>query len=245
MRPTQLLKLERIDIMMTSIDTTRMRSRGWLTVISLVGALVLLASELHAAPLLTITGPGDLGHVVDSDQAAAVSFTFTRSFVDVTITADLTGINAEGGVFLMSDIGPSAGIGDIVATADFSTIVFAGSSTVLFTGLSLGPGDYAVVVASDQGAPSSTVIWNGSTSPTVTAASGVIDGIDFFAGDTAAFPPSSDFDVVFDRSAHFAVSGSVPELSLPALSPWGQLLAGLFILASGLGGVSRGKRVKR
>ena len=173
----------------------------------LTAVLMLSASELLASPLLTVTGEGDKGYSIYSNQAAAVSFTLTETFNEVSITADLTDFNAQGGIFLMSNIGPDAGIGDMVAGVEFDSIVFSGKSTVLFTGLTLSPGAYAVVVASDQSAPDSMVIWNGSTVADVTAAGGIIDGIDFFCSNTDAFPPSSSFETIFDRAAHFSVSG--------------------------------------
>ena len=174
------------------------------------------AGVLHADPLLDVSGVGDLGYTINSDQAAAVTFTLTDFFTDLSVTADLFGINAQGGAFLMTDIGPTAGVGDIVDAIDLAGVTFAGSGTLLFAGLALGPGDYALIVASDQAFPTSTVLWNESTTPTTTTFPGIIDGIDFFASSTAAFPSASLFSVVFDRSAHFAVMGTRTDGTAPS-----------------------------
>lgn len=177
-------------------------------------ALSGLGAPSQAQPLLSVTGASTLGHTISSNQAAAVSFTLTRAFEDVTATADITGLSPRGGVFLMRDVGPGTGFTDIVAAVDISAITFAGSETVLFSGLNLGAGDYAIVIASDQSSPNSTLIWNGSRSAQVTASAGVIDGIDLFAADTVEFPPASAFSTVFDRSAHFALF--IPAVPEPA-----------------------------
>lgn len=177
-------------------------------------ALAGLTAPVLAQPLLTVTGASTLGHTISSNQAAAVSFTLTRAFEGVTATADITGLSPRGGVFLMKDLGPGTGFADIVAAVDIGAITFAGSETVLFSGLNLGAGDYAIVIASDQSSPNSTLIWNGSRSAQVTASAGVIDGIDLFASDTAEFPPASAFSAVFDRSAHFALF--IPAVPEPA-----------------------------
>lgn len=176
-------------------------------------ALAVSATMAQAAPMLSVGGTGDLGHTILINQAAAVSFSLTQAFSNVTVTADLTPLFApQGGVFLMSALGPAAGIGNIVAGVDFSLITFAGGATVLFTGLNLGVGDYFLVVANDQAGPAlSRVLWNGTSGTSgaiVNAAAGVTDGVDFFEDDTAAFPPASSFTTVLpgDRSAHFTLS---------------------------------------
>lgn len=194
---------------------------GLLARLTLAAMFTLAAFSAQAVPILTVDGAGDLGHIIDSNQAAAVSFTLTDSFDDVSITADLTSVGAVGAAFLMTDLGPTAGFGDMVASVDFSNITFDGSNTLLFSGLSLLSAEYALVIASDQSTPDSTVIWNGSSSALsqVTSASGITYGGNFFSADTDAFPASSSFDFVFDRAAHFTVSagaGSVVEAPEPA-----------------------------
>lgn len=200
----------------TSLAATWLRIRQACRQGILAMALACTGAALQAQPLLTVTGPSTLGHTIRSNQAAAVSFTLTRAFEDVTATADLSGLSPRGGVFLMRDLGPGTGFADIVAAKDLAAITFAGSDTVLFSGLNLVAGDYAIVVASDQSARDSLIIWNGSRTAqaSVTAAAGVIDGIDLFSTNTAEFPPASVFSATFDRSAHFALSiPTIPEPS--------------------------------
>ncbi len=201
---------------MTNLKTTFGNRFSRLSVrLSIAALLILLTLNVHAIPLLTVNGAGDSGYIINSNQAAAVSFVLTENFNDVTIRADLTGVNAQGGVFLMSELGTNAGFGDIVAAVDFSSLVFSGSNTLLFSGLDLLTGNYAILVASDQSAPNSTVIWNGSSAANVVAASGITLGIDFFSSSTAAFPPASSFDTISDRSAHFSISRTVTQVLEP------------------------------
>ena len=205
---------------------------GLLITFSLVAVLTLSASELLAVPLLTVTGDGDLGYRIESNQAAAVSFTLTESFNEVSITADLTGFNAQGGIFLMSNLGPGVWTENVVADVDFKDIAFSGNATVLFTDLTLSPGAYAVVVAMDQSEPGSQVIWNGSTRADVTAADGITDGINLFFDSTDEFPPSSSFDTIFDRSAHFSVSGSNSSVTpVPEPDSWLLVVSGFVVFA--------------
>ncbi len=185
----------------------------WFKALCLACSLLVGSGGTQAAPLLNVSGTGNLGHFIAPDQAAAVSFTFSQTFNGVSITADLTKISAatDGGVFLVSNLGPSANLGNIVATQDFSAINFIGSGTVLFSGLNLGAGDYAIVVANSQ-STQGNVIWNGSSSASVTQASGVVDGIDFFASDTSGFIFNSFFTPILasDRQAFFTLTAADP-----------------------------------
>jgi hypothetical protein len=126
------------------------RSRQFTTALqalALVVALQFGSAKLHAATVFDTTGSGDLGHIIQPGQAAASSFTLTQAFSNVTITADLTALGSPiGGVFLMTDLGPTADIGDLVAGVNFSSIVFIGNGRCLYR-LNLAAGDYALVVA--------------------------------------------------------------------------------------------------
>lgn len=180
-------------------------------------ALMVLASPVSAVPLLSVTGTENTGHTIDAGEAAAVDFTFNSAFDDVGVTADLTSINAMGGAWLM---GPdtSSTFGAIVAFVDFADITFNGAATSLFSGLSLGPGIYTVLVAvaTELGAQDNGfMFWNGSTTATssATAAPNVLQGVDFFASDAASvapYTPLANFDVTFNTHAHFAVTGTIP-----------------------------------
>lgn len=185
----------------------------WFKALCLAPLLLLGAAASEAMPLLGVTGVSNSGYIIHPDQAAAVSFSFTQSFSGVSITADLTKLSAatDGGVFLVKKLGPSATLGDILATADFSAISFIGNGTLLFSGLNLGAGDYAILVANSQ-STTGNVIWNGSNAASASAAAGVGDGIDFFSSDTSGFLVNSTFATVLPSvaSAFFNVIAADP-----------------------------------
>ncbi len=216
---------------------------AWLKALYLASSLLLGAASAQAMPLLNVGGVSNAGYIILPDQAAAVSFSFTQAFSGVSITADLTKINpaTDGGVFLVSNLGPSANLGHIVATQNFSAISFIGSGTVLFSGLNLGIGDYFMVVANSQ-STLGNVIWNGSNAASVTQASGVLDGIDFFASNTSGFLFNSAFTPILasDRSAFFAVTAVDPVVT--HVPEPGSLLLMVFGLA-GLAGARARKRM--
>ncbi len=183
----------------------------WLKSLGLGWSMLLAVAAAQAMPLLNVSGFGDKGYIIAPDQAAAVSFHFDQAFSGVSITADLTKINpsTDGGVFLVSNLGPSATLGDVIATQNFSAISFIGSGTVLFSGLNLGLGDYAIVVANSQ-STAGNVLWNGSSAASVSHAVGVVDGIDFFSSNTSGFLFNSAFTPVLgsDRQAFFTVTAA-------------------------------------
>lgn len=210
------------------------RAPRWYQTLLLCLSFAFCASGVNAAPLLSVGGNSNQGYIIHPDQAAAVSFTLTQGFNGVAITANLTKISqaTDGGVYLVRNLGPSATLADVVATANFSAINFVGSGTLLFSGLTLGVGDYAVVVADSQ-STAGNVIWDGSNSATVTQAAGVIDGIDFFSANTSGFLFNSVFLPVLPSvsSAFFAVTVADPIVINDVPEPESLLLV-VFGLAS-------------
>ena len=206
-----------------SLNAMAQRGSNWCSAVFLGLSLALGSAAVQASPtpLLTVSGSNlDTGHLIRPDQAAAVSFIFDNAFSNVTITADLTKLStaSEGAIFLVSNLGPTAGLGAIVASADFNSIHFTGAGTILFTGLNLAGGSYAVVVANGQGNDiGDNVIWQGSSTADVAQSLGVHDGIDFFAADTSGFLINSAFATVLASrtQAFFTVTAnevtSVPE----------------------------------
>ena len=199
----------------------RSLSLGSAILMALTMALGSAAVQASPTPLLTVSGSNlDTGHLIRRDQAAAVSFIFDNAFSNVTITADLTKLStaSEGGIYLVRNLGPSAGLGDLVAAVDFNSINFTGAGTILFTGLNLAGGSYAVVVANGPANDiGDNVIWQGSSTADVAQSVGVHDGIDFFSADTSGFLFNSFFTPVLASrtQAFFTVTAnevtSVPE----------------------------------
>ena len=110
-----------------SLNAMAQRGSNWCSAVFLGLSLALGSAAVQASPtpLLTVSGSNlDTGHLIRPDQAAAVSFIFDNAFSNVTITADLTKLStaSEGAIFLVSNLGPTAGLGAIVASADFNSI---------------------------------------------------------------------------------------------------------------------------
>ena len=206
-------------------------------IVILLAALCLLATKARADSLLSVGGTGDRGHAIDDDEAAAASFTLANTYYEVAIRAELSAFaSSEAIAFLMTNIGAGAGFSDVKAYVDLSGSDISTEPTLLFDGLTLSAGDYFLVVSTVSG----FLYWEGSSTPIVTAAPGVVHGVDFFTDDAETFPPFSRFDVLFDRAAHFTIHGTS---SAPVPEP-----ASLTLFAVGfLGFVSRlsGKRVRR
>src|SRR5688572_30591466 len=146
----------------------------------LVLCLVVLPRIVAAMPLtlLEVSGAGTTGQAITLDQAAAVSFTLDDAYDDVVISADLLCVGCIGEILLMKGlIGPAATLANFVTGAAFD--VTSGVDP-LMTGLSLGAGDYFLIVAmTDHGG----VAWTGSDPASIQSAAGVTMGLNYFAAD--------------------------------------------------------------
>lgn len=197
---------------------------------------VLLLTSAHAETVVSVEGPvgPGLGFAIGGIQDLAVHWSETTSFSNVNITADVAcsqkcGASMTVNAWLMTAIGPgSSALEQIAAsTASISPVL---SFVDLFSGLTLGPGDYYLVLASTD--PSA--FWAGTSdiNGTVTTGLGVLredkiivaNNIINGASLDPAFPPGSTFielpttpDSGGSNDVEFAVTGqtavSVPEPS--------------------------------
>ena len=151
----------------------------------------------NAANILTISGPSPFGFF--NPQVLVEGWTQTGTFTNVSITMpfednSLSGpiSGVEGTVYLMNQVGPTATPANELAPPESVSGLTGSFSTVsLFSGLTLGPGTYYVVLFSTNGSPLS-MSPEGSSTPVVTAASGVTALPDGLAFTTALFPPASN-----------------------------------------------------
>ena len=203
---------------------------------------VAFIAALPAAPVTIIarTNSGDALPGNFGGSAVYVSWTQTGTFSNVTIQANLSSSSgtATGNAYLTTQVGAGATVAQQVATTSISTSnpASSGVSTPLFSGLTLGPGTYYLVVSGvnlgfGTSASSVTVVGTGVTANP--------DAAVFSAA--APFPPASTFfnkgqGVLFSAISNAGASTSLPPATgVPALSPFALLATALLLLASGLG----------
>jgi hypothetical protein len=185
---------------------------------------------VQADTIITVTG-GSSAQGISGSGTTAESWTSTGGFTGVTISVNIgttDASNASGTAWLMTQIGPGTTNSQQVATTSFvaPTVANFFSSpplTTLFTGLSLPPGTYYLVLTS----PSSSVAWQlgGSVTPGI--------GVTFqgaqsaFSGVNSSFPPASGFSANA-RTFGLQVTGA------PATSPVTPVPSSLLLVLTGL-----------
>jgi hypothetical protein len=127
--------------------------------IRLLTPLVVLAAQASfAGPLITPNGAPITNISVLSEFFQTVSWTFSESFTNVEVAVSLTNgdneIGHQGTAYLMTQIGPGTTVAHELATTLFTFAPVGGfdqlSYVSLFSGLSLGPGSYYVVMTSSE-----------------------------------------------------------------------------------------------
>jgi hypothetical protein len=184
----------------------------------LLTLLILLAPTAgRAAVILNVSGIPNSGETLQGGEAAAAAFTISDTIDNVLITAPVTCVACQGGIWLQQNsIGSGASLLDTLSGAPFPT-------TTSISLPSLGPGTYFLIFSVDSGA----AIWQGSAPPTVTS-NGANRAADFLATSTLNFAPFSDFQTVFGVGLNYTITGT-PE---PVAEP------GTFILFLGATGAA-------
>jgi hypothetical protein len=129
---------------------------------------------------------------IQFDQSLAVAWSQADSFSDVTIYASLTGnfFQTPIQVYLTDQIGPgTTQAANEIASTQFSPPF---SSTAveypLFSGLTLAPGPYYLVLANS----STPQGWAHTASPTITTAPGVAGPSNFIVAVSDPYPPANN-----------------------------------------------------
>ena len=164
------------------------------------------------APLATTivaeTGANAFGWAARTDQFMVVSWTQTNAYRDVNVGARLYSLALAdpGTAYLMTRIGPGTTAAEEVAVASFTfpNAQFP-SAVLLFSGLTLGPGTYYLIVA---GGTSFWSAWYGSREPNVIADGGVTHNGNFYVTDPAAYAPASVIHPHSTAFQIFAVNGT-------------------------------------
>jgi hypothetical protein len=130
---------------------------------------------------------------VSSLEYIAISWTETQSYSGVSISAELAN-SGTGEAYLMTAIGPGTTTSSQLASVPV-TFPGAATSTVLFSGLSLGPGTYYLLLSGNTLNQLAGWEVTYSNSPTITTDSGVTrtPGDYFTDALPVAYPPSATF----------------------------------------------------
>jgi MYXO-CTERM domain-containing protein len=179
----------------------------------------LAAASFLALPAFGATIVSDLYNGFTSGNSGGfhvVTWTQTGSYTGVSIGANLGTANglstSTGTAYLMDLIGPTATSLNEV-TAPFSISVTGNPSintmTPLFSGLSLGPGTYYLVINPTSTGQSDSLDWALTGTPLQTLDSGVTQGTDLTnSGAVAGFPPASS-TTTEANSLIFVVNGTM------------------------------------
>ncbi len=109
-----------------------------------------------AATIVSQTNPPGMppstGVGADSSESVAISWTMNSSYKNVNIAAYLVGSNVpdSGTAYLTTRIGPSTTTSAQVDSSPITFPVFGPVWQTLFSGLTLGPGTYYIVLSSTE-----------------------------------------------------------------------------------------------
>lgn len=182
----------------------------------------------------TFTGVNSAGAV---SSLLAVSWTQTGTYINVDIGANLisngSSSPATGTAYLMSRIGPGTTAADQVA-APLAVSVLGNpginAMTTIFTGLTLGPGSYYLVIAPDAVSGTDALYWDGIVPPSATLDTGVTLGpAQILSGTQAAYAPASTFTTSTITPIFIVTGTTAPVSSAP--EPASALLVALGAVA--------------
>lgn len=199
--------------------------------ISLIGGVLNAATIVSVQSANLYTG----GFNVNVDQTQAVSWRSTNSYTGVSISIQaigIPGVTTTGTAYLTNSIGPGTTNTNLVAApssfvVDFTGRVYTQGPITVFSGLTLGPGTYFLVISSTAPDFNSGFAWaSASHAQTVVTAPGVDRGVDRIGTTQGLFAPAYNFQPsLFFESSPLAyivtgdvnTSNEVPEPSSGAL----------------------------
>jgi hypothetical protein len=213
----------------------------------ILGAILTTAASVQADPIVTPVGTANNNSFIRSGQYNLVRFTLGASYTNVAIAASLISSlqGQTGTAFLMNQVGPGTTVANQLAVSPFNFVFNTNLQTVsyvsLFSGLSLVPGTYYVVMASN----SPNTVMQGitvGTGVTYSTAPGTTVGVPQFTSGTnlnAIYPPASTWVNSGTGNRFFTVTGD-PTGTEPIPEP-----ATLLLLGAGLGGIAAKLRRRR
>ena len=190
----------------------------------------MLSVPLAAGTIITTDGPVVGYDLLNGTFAEAAGWSQTGTYVNVTITVEIapgTGSGTSGTAYLTTQVGPGTTVAEQIATAPFSATgaEFTPTLNTLFTGLTLGPGNYYLVLSA-----STSLGWAISTgfgSPVTDSGVSLILNASTFTTPPAAYVPASIFDNPTGDFREFTASGT----AVPEPSPMALLSGALVLMA--------------
>jgi hypothetical protein len=170
------------------------------------------------ATVFNVTGPSNFAEGLSVDQAAAAAFTVSHPFTGLNFFVPLSCFGCTGTAFLTD----SLDVGFTGSLLAVSPITVTGALTQVFTGINLpAAGTYFLVISNTSG----VLLWNGTSTPTVTGDPAVGRVIDFFASSAIAIAPGSRFDAIIGNALDYTITDSaVPEPATGLLAAAGLCL---------------------
>jgi|HubBroStandDraft_6_1064221.scaffolds.fasta_scaffold102253_3 hypothetical protein len=175
-----------------------------------LAACFVLSVPVAAGPIISTDGQGNSSYgILFGEYAHEAGWSQTSGYTNVSITAEIdpgTGSGTTGTAYLMSRIGPGTTSAQQIATASFSATgtAFSPVLTTLFTGLTLGPGNYYLVLSSPTG-----LGWEETNGTSPVTASGVTynSNASTFGNPLQAYAPASTFSSN-DPELEFTATGT-------------------------------------
>jgi hypothetical protein len=195
--------------------------------------LLVLCGTAQAANVFNITGPDPFGFAnqIVLVQAWAQGATYSNVSISMPL-ADLSSggpiAGVEGTVYLMNLIGPGATPANEVAPpVTISGLTASFTTTSLFSGLTLPPGNYYMVLVSTS-TFSLSMSAEGSSDPVVTPGIAVAAGGGGGTTSAAAYPPATIMTLNPPGNLFIDVQGDLvslgPVLAIPTLDTFGAAL---------------------
>jgi hypothetical protein len=186
-------------------------------------AVLSLASGAFAGTIVSVTGTGDANFTLggsDQDEVLESSWTTLGTYFDVSIAADVGANDSSSpsiSAYLTTGIGPTETGADLIQGITFDPSTDNEIDT-LFSGLTLGPGTYYLVLIGGDLDSTESVWWGTDAGTAATTGAGVTFGGDGFAangvglGVNGTYPPASDFNSAPGMGLLFQVTGdTAPE----------------------------------
>lgn len=208
--------------------------------IALIFVLLSATVAAHATTIYDVNGPSPFGF---ANQTVLVEgWNQNALYNNVTITAPLEDNSSggpiggvEGTVYLTNKIGPGTTVANLVAPpVTVSGLTNTFTVRTLFTGLTLGPGNYYLTFRSTNSNPLSMSM-EGSSTPTQTFGPGVT-GLGADGQITPdPFPPATAVSLSPPGNLFVTVSGNLlVNYNIPAVSPSILILLGFALVLVGL-----------